>query len=501
MNVFNNKKSLFVFLSIAVWLILYGVGLAKHEYWRDEMRALSIAISAPAFSDLPLYLKNEGHPILWYAILKLAFDCFQATWVLPLCSFIFSFGILVLVMFRSPFPLLIKLLLIFGVYCLYEYGINARNYGIGAFFMLLFADSFSRYPKNIFLAFLCLSMAALTNVYATMMVGLIGVYTILEYKNTNGLTTPLKLSILILITAIGFSLYTMLPDANSLVASKKIIDFVSIKELWVVGYGFDDYLNYKMHFSAYFLSVVLTGGLLLFLPNWRTVLFLILALIAIVFFSLCIKGNLMHHQGMYFYTVVVFAWLQYDTIQAVLARKNMVSGIVFIGLVINVFVLAIQVLKGYEKYKDDIVSIRSESKRFGQWCQENLTDTSILIAEPDYTIEGVMYYHNQAFYISRENRYGTYVHFTKANQAYLNLETLMFKANQLSQIKEKVFVVFDKKIQVLDTIYSYSYGKKFIVSKQTSIAFTGQYQLIDSFNQNFHNEENYFIYQKNKVGR
>ena len=112
-----------------------------------------------------------------------------------------------------------------------------------------------------------------------------------------------------------------------------------------------------------------------------------------------------------------------------------------------------------------------------------------------------MYYHNQAFYISRENRYGTYVHFTKANQAYLNLETLMFKANQLSQIKEKVFVVFDKKIQVLDTIYSYSYGKKFIVSKQTSLAFTGQYQLIDSFNQNFHNEENYFIYQKNKVGR
>ena len=493
---FNNKKSLLVFLSVLAWLILFGVGLSKHEFWRDEMRALSIAISAPTFADLPFYLKNEGHPILWYAFLKLAYNCFHATWVLPLCSFIFSFGIVVLVMFRSPFTLLIKLLLIFGVYCLYEYGINARNYGIGAFFMLLFADSFSRYPKNIFLAFLCLSMAALTNVYATMMVGLIGVYTMLEYKNTNGITTPLKLSILILIAAIGFSLYTMLPDTNSLVASKKIIDFVSIKELWVVGYGFDDYLNYKMHFSAYFLSVVLAGGLLLFLPNWRTMLFLILALFAMVFFSLCIKGNLMHHQGMYFYTMVVFAWLQYDTIQATLTRKNMFSLLVLIGVVVNVFVLGVQVLKGYEKYRDDIVSSCSESKRFGNWCQQNITDSAVIIAEPDFTMEGVMYYHNTPFYIQRENRWGTYVHFTAANQAYLNLETLIFKANQLSQSKEKVFVVFDKKIPVLDTVYSYSYGKKFEVSKFASKAFYEQYQLIDSFNQNFHSEENYYIYQK-----
>ncbi len=501
MNVFNNKKSLLVFLSVLAWLILFVVGISKHEFWRDEMRALSIAISAPTFAELPLYLKNEGHPILWYAALKLAYNCFNATWVLPLVSFIFSFGIALMVMFRSPFPLLIKLLLIFGVYCLYEYGINARNYGIGAFFMLLYADSFSRSPNKIALAFLWLSLAALNNVYATMMVGLIGVYTFLEYKNANGFTTALKLSCILLLAAIGFSFYTILPDANSLVASKKIIDFVSIKELWVVGYGFDDYLNYKMHFSAYFLSVVLAVGSLLFLPKWRTVLFLILALLAMVFFSLCIKGNLSHHQGMYFYTVVVFAWLQYDTIQATLARKNMLSLLVLIGIVVNVFVLGVQVLKGYEKYRDDIVSYRSESKRFGNWCQQNLTDSAVLIAEPDFTMEGVLYYHNKPYFIPRENRWGTYIHFTKANQAYLNLETLMFKANQLSPSKEKVFVVFDKKIPVLDTIYSYSYGKKFEVSKSASKAFYEQYQLIDSFNQNHHNEENYFIYQKKKVGR
>ncbi len=499
MTVFNNKKSLLVFLSVLAWLILFGVGLSKHEFWRDEMRALSIAISAPTFADLPFYLKNEGHPILWYAVLKLAYNGFNATWVLPLVSFVFSFGIVLMVMFRSPLPLGIKLLLIFGVYCLYEYGINARNYGIGAFFMLLYADSFSRSPNKIVLAFFWLSLAALTNIYATMMVGLIGVYTFLEFKSTNGFTTALKLSSMLLFAAIGFSFYTIIPDANSLVASKKVIDFVSIKELWVIGYGFDDYLNYRMHFSAYVLSLVLVGGLLVFLPNLKVVLFIIFALLMMVFFSLCIKGNLSHHQGIYFYTVVVFAWLQYDTIQATLARKNMLSLLVLIGVVINVFILGVQVLKGYDKYSDDIASYRSESKRFGIWCQQNLSDSAVLIAEPDFTIEGVMYYHYRPYFIPRENRWGTFVHFTKANQAYLNLETLMFKAKQLSPSKEKVFVVFDKKIQVLDTIYSYSYGKKFEVSKSASKAFYEQYQLIDSFNQNQHNEENYYIYRKNKV--
>jgi len=497
----SNKKALLIFISIALWLILFGVGLSKHEFWRDEMRALSIAISAPTFADLPTYLKNEGHPVLWYAVLKLAYIGFKATWVLPLVSFIFSFGIVLMVMFRSPFPLLIKLLLIFGIYCLYEYGINARNYGIGAFLMLLFADGFSRSPHKIVLAFCWLSLAALTNVYATMMASVLGVYAFIHYKNINGITPALKVSGILILTAIGFSLYTMLPDANSLVASGKVIDFVSIKELWIVGYGFDDYLNFQMHFSAYVLSLVLVGCLLVFLPNLRAVLFLIIALVMMVFFSICIKGNLLHHQGMYFYTVIVFAWLQYDTIQATLARKNMLSLLVLMGVVLNVFVLGVQVLKGYEKYSNDIVSYRSESKRFGNWCQQNITDSAMLLAEPDYTMEGVMYYHNKPFFIPRENRWGTYVHFTKVNQAYFNLETFLYKANQLSQTNEKVFVVFDKKIEVLDTIYSYSYSKKFEVTKSASKSFYEQYQLIDSFNQNTHNEENYFVYRRIRVGQ
>ncbi|MDI1234375.1 MAG: hypothetical protein PSX81_08840 [bacterium] len=495
---FGNRKSLLTIFSVFAWLFLFGLGLSKHEYWRDEMRALSIAISAPSFSDFPFYLKNEGHPILWYAVLKLAYGWIHETWVLPALSFVFSFGIVVLIMFRSPFPMLIKVLLIFGVYCLYEYGINCRNYGIAAFFMMLFADIITRNSKQIFLAFLCLALATLSNVYAAMLVVFIAGYTLFDYKKNNGITSSLVLSVLLILVALAFSVFIMLPDANSLVVSKNVIDFISIKEVWLVGYGFDGFLNYRMHFSAYVLSLVLVGCLLLFLPNLKVLLCLLLALLSMSFFSLTIKGNLMHHQGMYFYTLVAFAWIQKDNISASLQKRNLISLGVLIGLGLNVFVLSIQVLKCYVKYEADYLLVKSESKAFGNWCNQKLKEGDLLIAEPDYILEGLMYYHNQAFYLPRENRIGTYAHFTKQNRSYLSLNQILLKADSLSYKYDIIYLVFDKKIEEKDSLYSYSYGKKFKVTSNSIQQFISQYMPIESFTNNFQNEENFFVYKKRK---
>ena len=88
--------------------------MLHHEIWRDEMRAMSIVIQTPSFFQLPNYLINEGHPIIWYFLLKVGYFIFHSTYVLPVLSILFAAGIAWLLLFRSPFPLIFSALIIFG---------------------------------------------------------------------------------------------------------------------------------------------------------------------------------------------------------------------------------------------------------------------------------------------------------------------------------------------------------------------------------------------------
>ena len=73
---------LFVFIT---WGAFVVYGIVNHVYWRDEVRPLSIALSSDSFLDLFANLKNEGHPILWYFLLKVS--C-KRTLILEIsCSF------------------------------------------------------------------------------------------------------------------------------------------------------------------------------------------------------------------------------------------------------------------------------------------------------------------------------------------------------------------------------------------------------------------------------
>src|SRR5688572_585793 len=97
-----NKKSR-GYIIFALWCITAIYGMMHHEIWRDEMRALSIAIESPGFFSLPGFLLNEGHPVLWYFLLKVSYLVFKTTYVLPALSLIFAAAIAWWLLIRSPF--------------------------------------------------------------------------------------------------------------------------------------------------------------------------------------------------------------------------------------------------------------------------------------------------------------------------------------------------------------------------------------------------------------
>lgn len=133
------------------WLVFLGyIALvvftaAHHEMWRDEVRALSLAHEG-TLRDLFGELRYEGHPAVWYLLLRAGYFVTGSRLVLPALSLIVAAAAGYLLLRFAPFPWPQKILLVLGVFPLFEYSVVARNYGIGMLLILVLA---LLYPKRL----------------------------------------------------------------------------------------------------------------------------------------------------------------------------------------------------------------------------------------------------------------------------------------------------------------------------------------------------------------
>ncbi len=473
-------------------------GMIYHEIWRDEMRALSIAIESPGFFHLPVSLLNEGHPILWYFLLKVAYSIFHSTLVLPVLSLLFAGGIAWMLLMRSPFPLLFSALIIFGNWGLYEYGINCRNYGIGAFLLLLFAHLKTSKPNKIILHFIILALAAQSNVYAAMMAILLAGWMVSESYITGG---NLKKAFAgFALTAVSF-LYVIcvtMPDTNSLVIINKPELRNVISNMWDVGFGFTDMLYVPFSYEPRLLSIVLWLSLLAFISKPRVVLFLFITQIAMTFFSLYYRMNFLQHQGMWIYTFIAMLWINYKDIREFWVAKNWTKYLSYTGILVFSLILLSAFYKGKDSYYYDLNGLRSDSKDAGKWFASHIKPNDIIISEPDYMMESAVYYHYHPFYLPREKVFNTFVHFTKANAAIMSLSRLNQIADSFNAGGKTTYLVLGKNF-TRDTIYRYSYDKQFIVDSASLAFLKTNYQLLDSFNNNWFCDEHYFIFKRKPI--
>lgn len=132
-----------------------------HEPWYDEAEAWQMARGA-SFSDLFFYIPHyEGHPALWYLLLAIPAKLgvpYELGLKSIACGVAFVYGWLLL--FLSPFPRVLRLLLPFHYFFFFQYGIVSRPYGISVLCFLLMAMAFKTRKEKpvkfvIPMAFLC----------------------------------------------------------------------------------------------------------------------------------------------------------------------------------------------------------------------------------------------------------------------------------------------------------------------------------------------------------
>ena len=121
-----------LFVLGAVFAIALQIALiATHDYFVDEWQALQIAVQTPDLRALLANLHYEGHPPLWYLILRLLARLFGAAQALMAASLICALTSLALIVTRAPLPRWTRLAIVLSEPILFEYGTIARSYALG----------------------------------------------------------------------------------------------------------------------------------------------------------------------------------------------------------------------------------------------------------------------------------------------------------------------------------------------------------------------------------
>ena len=91
---------------LGIWLTGVILTTTTHEFWRDEVRALTSARSAVSPLHLFELIRDGGHPALWYLLLYLCSSITNTPAVLPIVSIVIAFSAVATFMLFSPFSLL-----------------------------------------------------------------------------------------------------------------------------------------------------------------------------------------------------------------------------------------------------------------------------------------------------------------------------------------------------------------------------------------------------------
>ena len=111
-------------------LLLIYAGL-HHELWGDEVHSWNIAKGSGSYPDLLANRRYEGHPPAWYTLLWLISRFTHQVIFMQAMQWLIALSIVWMMLFKAPFALSTRILLPFGYYFLFEYGVLSRNYALG----------------------------------------------------------------------------------------------------------------------------------------------------------------------------------------------------------------------------------------------------------------------------------------------------------------------------------------------------------------------------------
>ncbi len=461
LNVLVSRYGLRLVL-FAVWLAVVVASSAHHAFWRDEVRALSLARQGEGLTGMMNAVHGEGHPALWYLLLRVAYSIAHDTVVLPIISILVaSFAILILLLL-SPFPVGFLALLLLSKFALFEYSVMARNYGISMLLIFGLAALYPRHRDQGIALGLLLFLLANTNAHSTLLVAAFLLFWLIDTVWKHGLRwTPalraVMLNTCLAIAGVALCAATIYPTFNDAAAVDNGSAFSPRTLLAAVANPagrFEDLMLRSpwealrlgpFHAFSYrgtlqwLMSLLMFGSLLGLVRRPAALVGALFALVSFSLFFAVVYVGAYRHEALWLVFLVAMYWivmlpdagteLTWPERFEPLVRRVRVVGITCFTLV-----LVLQLPGGVATAADTVLHGPpfSASREFAALvASEPTLAGATIIADPDFLLEPVPYYMTNPTYLIRESRFGSVVKFTQKARLRLTLDDLLVAARRI----------------------------------------------------------------------
>ena len=143
----NLKDKIFVIVSLIAYMVITFIITIHHENWRDEAQSFLIAKNL-SFFDIFKQLKYEGHPFVFYYIVKLFTLLGFEYRIVNIISWISMSIAAYLILSKSSFKKPTKILILLTVPFIYQYVAFGRSYCLATLLTMLLAYMYDKKEKH-----------------------------------------------------------------------------------------------------------------------------------------------------------------------------------------------------------------------------------------------------------------------------------------------------------------------------------------------------------------
>lgn len=457
---------------LLAWLALELAMLSQHALFRDETRALSLALQGDTIFHTATGVR-DGHPPLWHLMLRAAYSVSGSYAVVSIVSLAAAAAAVALLMFRSPFGWPLLLLILLSRFALFDYSVLARNYGISMLLMFLFASLYEAHRRRGLVLGIVLFLLCMSNVHSVILVAGFLLFWLVDVLQEQGIrrtpqttTFVVNAAIAVLgVIACAASVYPPVHDAattswehgnNPLLFLKVALspgarfnESIIVPVLTLVSDLGLGRIDTESGLTALVLSVLMFAATLGLLRAPGAFLAACATLSGFSLLFILVYGASYRHEALWIVFLITMYWLQGQRQESFAPPRLWPRGrelelLTRIGWCAFIALLLLQAIEGLRASRAafDTAQPRSQSRNLADFVRSrpDLSD-AIIMGDPDYLTEALPSYLDNRIYMPREGDFGHIAMFRREGRLSLSVGDLLADAQRLSETHDRPVVL------------------------------------------------------------
>lgn len=433
----NPRQPRLLWLLFAAWLLLIGWLCSNHVLWRDEVRAFSLSLSGSNVLAMLQNVHGEGHPALWYLILRGVHFILPYRQVLPVVGAFFGIAAMAVLTFFSPFRTAVIGMILFSLFGAFEYVVIARNYSIAALTMFTLAALYGRIRDSVWLGVI-LAILCNTNVPSCLLAGAFLIFRGAELLGEHRAERRRQWQVFAINCALAMigaliCFRTVYPTFNDGAVSANLYDLTPLNVGAALIDGDQAFSNLGLSHWPIFSSMLLTVSCFSLWPHRPALLAALFGFFVLKFFFYFVYVSYYRHEVLFLIFLLSLHWIVAQN-SAPKTRMGRVEGTLqFVGICTLLEILAVQSALLSTRIHDRVTGLPySRSAQLAELLRTSKLNRAIVMGDPDTMLEPIPYYANNPLWFLREQRFGNVVKLTRKARQRLTLDDVLSDAQLLN---------------------------------------------------------------------